>query len=173
LFSSPDPKDHVRYCHHLLSVIVHKLLHFSETTGQIGTKFWRNFHWMVTYKVYGVFCWSEEYKRNKRLKGVKRGVPIYGYKLFIVHLFFDEEHPSCCYVTITVFDINGDKRREGLKNLNFLNSHPMLTQCFYFCKVLIFMSYWWTIVWYKFSWLWSYWTTCAISAYTKMYLIMW
>ena len=30
LFSSPDPKGHVRYCHYLASVIICKLLHFNR-----------------------------------------------------------------------------------------------------------------------------------------------
>ena len=37
LFSSPDPKGHVRYCHHLASVVrpltFHILIYSSETTG--------------------------------------------------------------------------------------------------------------------------------------------
>jgi hypothetical protein len=28
-FSSPDPKGHVRYCHHLASVVVSKIIHFN------------------------------------------------------------------------------------------------------------------------------------------------
>ena len=40
IFSSPDPKGHVRYCHHLASVVrplaFHILIYSSETTGPNG-----------------------------------------------------------------------------------------------------------------------------------------
>ena len=49
-FSSPDPKGHVRYCHHLASVVrpltFHILIYSSETTGPNGTKLYK-----VLYKV--------------------------------------------------------------------------------------------------------------------------
>jgi hypothetical protein len=55
LFSSPGPKVHVNYCHHLASVVCRLSFHissfFSETTGPIGTKLSRNVPWMVLYKV--------------------------------------------------------------------------------------------------------------------------
>ena len=54
------------------------LIFFSETTGSIGTKLGRN-HWMIPNKVF-FCCWSKETSTNC--------VHIYGYKLFIVHLFF-------------------------------------------------------------------------------------
>jgi hypothetical protein len=37
-------------------------------------------------KLMGFFS-PEVHKRNKRPKGDKKGVPIYGYKSFIIHLF--------------------------------------------------------------------------------------
>jgi hypothetical protein len=50
-FSSPDPKGHVRYCHHLASIVrpssvvrpltFHILIYSSETTGPNGTKLGR------------------------------------------------------------------------------------------------------------------------------------
>ena len=60
VFSSPVPKVHVNYCHHLASVVCrlstfHISSFFSETTGPIGTKLSRNVPWMVLYKV---FCSS-------------------------------------------------------------------------------------------------------------------
>ena len=46
-------------------------------------------YWIVPYKIDVCFCWPEVLKRNKRSKGVKKGVHVhvYGDKLFIVHLF--------------------------------------------------------------------------------------
>ena len=82
LFSSPDPKGHARYCHHLASVIiVHKLVHFiffseSESTGPIGTKLGRNVHWIVPMKIY-VFFVGQKDTTETRLNGVKKGVSIY------------------------------------------------------------------------------------------------
>ena len=37
-------------------------------------------------------------------------------------------------------------KRGNLTNLNFLNFHPILMHIF--CKVCIFMSYWWTIIFF-------------------------
>ena len=52
IFSSPDPKGHVRYCHHLASVVrpltFHILIYSSETTG---TKLGRKHLYKVLYKV--------------------------------------------------------------------------------------------------------------------------
>jgi hypothetical protein len=51
LFSSPDPKGHVSYCHHWASVVCHPsvrpltfhiLINSSEATGPIWTKLWWN-----------------------------------------------------------------------------------------------------------------------------------
>ena len=72
-------------CEVLLSSINFYILIFSETTGSIGTKLGRTVHWMIPYKVY-VFCGSAVHKRNKRNKGVKKGMSIYmgvNYLLFI------------------------------------------------------------------------------------------
>ena len=70
------------------SVYFYILIFFSETTGPIRTKFERNVLWMVPYWKFYVFLFI---RRNKRSNGVQKGcIYIYGYKLFIVHLFFDE-----------------------------------------------------------------------------------
>ena len=81
----------------------------SETTGPIGTKFDEKFHWMVPYKFMPFFYWSEVHKGNKRTKGLKKGVSIYRYKLFIV--------PLC----LTRIFINA-----FLKKIPFSNMHDII-----------------------------------------------
>jgi hypothetical protein len=53
VFSSPDPKGHVSYCHHWASVVrpltFHILINSSEATGPIWTKLWWNGPWMAPF----------------------------------------------------------------------------------------------------------------------------
>ena len=57
LFSSPDPKGHVSYCHHEMSVVsrpsfsFHILIFSSETSGSIWTKLGRNGPWVVLFRI--------------------------------------------------------------------------------------------------------------------------
>jgi len=62
-FSSPDPKGHLRYCHHCLSlsflsssVYLYILIFLSKTTGPIGHKLCRNVHY--TYSCTKFMLWS-------------------------------------------------------------------------------------------------------------------
>jgi hypothetical protein len=54
LFSSPGPKVHLNYCHHLASVVC-QLFTFQASSPKpllpIGTKLSRNVPWIVVYKV--------------------------------------------------------------------------------------------------------------------------
>jgi hypothetical protein len=54
IFSSPDPKGHVSYCHHWASVVrpltFHILINSSEATGPIWTKLWWNGPWMAPFQ---------------------------------------------------------------------------------------------------------------------------
>jgi hypothetical protein len=67
IFSSPDPKGHVSYCHHWASVVCHPssvrpsvrpltfhiLINSSEATGPIWTKLWWNGPWMAPFILKG------------------------------------------------------------------------------------------------------------------------
>ena len=67
--------------HRSSSVYFYILIFFSETTGPIRTKFERDGPLLKVY----VFLFI---RRNKRSNDVQKGcIYIYGYKLFIVHLF--------------------------------------------------------------------------------------
>jgi hypothetical protein len=54
VFSSPDPKGQVSYCHHWASVVCpltfHILINSSEATGPIWTKLWWNGPWMTPFQ---------------------------------------------------------------------------------------------------------------------------
>ena len=61
LYSSPDSKGHVSYCHHWASVVCHPssvrlltfhiLINSSEATGPIWTKLWWNGPWMAPFEI--------------------------------------------------------------------------------------------------------------------------
>ena len=56
IFSSPDPKGHVSYCHHWASVVrpftFHILINSTEDIGPIWTKLWWNGSWMAPFQNY-------------------------------------------------------------------------------------------------------------------------
>ena len=91
LFSSPDPKGHVSYCHHWSSVVrrpsvrpltFHILINSSESTGPIWTKLWWNGPWMAPFQI--CVRWSRfPTKMAAKLKIEKRGDEI-----LIVHCCF-------------------------------------------------------------------------------------
>ena len=55
-FSSPDPKGHERYCHHLASVVICKLLHFN----------------LLFWNQTGMFMgWSSSFYRFRDRRGLK------------------------------------------------------------------------------------------------------
>ena len=68
------------------SINFYILFFFSETTRPIATKLSRNVHWMVPYKVCFLLIRSTQ-KKQEDQRYQKGYVLIYGYKLFIVHLF--------------------------------------------------------------------------------------
>ena len=75
LFSSPDPKGQVSYCHHWASIrpfTFHILINSSEATGPIWTKLWWNDPWMAPFQKY--VRWSRlPTKMATKLKTEKRG----------------------------------------------------------------------------------------------------
>ena len=93
LFSSPDPKGHVSYCHHWASVVCrpssvvrpltfHILINSSKATGPIWTKLWWNGPWMAPFQ--NCVRWSRlPTKMAAKLKIKKRGDEI-----LIVHCCF-------------------------------------------------------------------------------------
>ena len=86
VFSSPDPKGHVNYCHHWSSVVrpltFHILINSSEATGPIWTKLWWNGPWMAPFQ--NCVRWSRlPTKMAAKLKIEKRGDEI-----LIVHCCF-------------------------------------------------------------------------------------
>jgi hypothetical protein len=85
VFSSPDPKGQVSYCHHWASVrplTFHILINSSETTGPIWTKLWWNGPWMAPFQ--NCVRWSRlPTKMATKLKIDKRGDVI-----LIVHCCF-------------------------------------------------------------------------------------
>jgi hypothetical protein len=110
------------YCHlnfhaNLLRPWCFPLPFFSETTEPIWTKLDRNVHYKVSYKV-DVFLMirSTIHKRNKRPKGVKKGVSIYmdiNYLFVFVGDFFLFWYKKCP------------------KKFLFLNFYPILMQFFH------------------------------------------
>ena len=76
LFSSPDPKGQVSYCHHFSSVVClstfHILIFSSETTGPIATKLWWNGSLVAPFQ--NCVRWSRlPTKMATKLKIEKRG----------------------------------------------------------------------------------------------------
>ena len=102
IFSSPDPKGQVSYCHHWASVVrpltFHILINSSEATGPIWTKLWWNSPWMAPFQ--NCVRWSRlPTKMAAKLKIEKRGDEI-----LIVHCL----NFNCSYMarsSLTIFRV--------------------------------------------------------------------
>ena len=92
--SLPDPKVHVRYCHHwtcvvVVGVLIFKLLHFNLLLlNHLDPNLEEMFIGWFPTKSWGFFV-DQKYKKETRDPDVSTRVCpyIYRYKLFIAHLF--------------------------------------------------------------------------------------
>jgi hypothetical protein len=85
IFSSPDPKGHVSYCHHWASIrplTFHILINSSEATRPIWTTLWWNGPWVAPFQNF-VRWFRLPAKMAAKLKIEKRGDEI-----LIVHCCF-------------------------------------------------------------------------------------
>ena len=147
MFSSPDPSVTILRPSSSSSIIFHILI------KSIGAKLGRNVLWMVLYRDY-VFGWSEIQKRNKRPKGVKKDVSIYGviytWIQFIYCSFVFDENFFNAFIKKTPFHKHAYRYYYATINiLTYWWSQRGVNELFKFssnfnvdiCKMFIFMSY--------------------------------